>query len=83
MTSKRIGRPPNNLPDIAYQWRRPIFLVQVLAEIPTREWSNALVDICGQWNIEPVMEVGHDRINFSKTLQVIAQHAIEVSRERE
>ncbi len=83
MTSKRMGRPPNNPPDLAYVWRRPIFLVQVLAEIQTREWSNALSDICEKWQIEPVMEYKLDRINFSATLQKVAQHALEVSRNRE
>lgn len=78
-----MGRPPNHLPDLAYVWRRPIFLVQMMAEIETREWSNALAEICEKWQIDPIMEYKTDRINFAATLQKVARHALEVSRERD
>lgn len=70
MTSKIKGRPANNPPALAFEYRRYITLVQVLAlDNPT----SPIERLCESWHIAP----GE---TFEDTVNRLAQHAIDYHR---
>lgn len=77
---KQRGRPPSNPPKLAFEVRRYLTLVQVLAVTETREWIPALEKLCEAWGVEPAREYLTNRFDFAATLQKLAKHVIEYHR---
>jgi hypothetical protein len=77
------GRPPNRQPALAYDYRRYIALVQVLARAGDDEAIRAL---CEQWEVEIVEDrsvppyKGRYYMNVWATIRALAKHVIEYHR---
>lgn len=82
----RQGRPLSHEPALAYQYRRAILLVQILAAGGSDE---PLRHLCKEWGIEPVEDRseppyrGRYYINVWATIIRLAQHALEHGRQQE
>lgn len=70
-----MARKPNNQPATAYDYRRAIALVQVLAS-DTEDLRPVLLRFCEGWQIEPVRNALGDMLP-SATLRRLAKHALE------
>ena len=73
------GRPPSQKPATAYDYRRYIALVQVLA---ISESDNGIRHLCEEWNVAPVWgysetHKGKPYLNIWATIRKLAQHVIE------
>lgn len=82
MTGKIKGRPPNVTPKLAYEVRRYIALVQVLALDGS---DDGIRQLCSAWDVEPVWDYsetykGQPYLNVWATIRKLAQHAIEYHR---
>jgi len=79
-----MGRKPNIEPATAYDYRRYIALVQVLA---TSRNDEPIRELCALWGVEVVKDKsmppyrGRYYLNVWATLQALAQHVIEQQRE--
>jgi hypothetical protein len=79
-----MGRKPNIEPATAFDYRRYILLVQVLA---TSESDEPIRELCALWEVEPVNDKsippyrGRHYLNVWATLKVLAEHAIAHHRE--
>ena len=68
------GRPRNSQPKTAYDVRRYMTLVQVLAQDGP---AGHIIHLCELWNIEPVLvNVAPAPIDHWATLRKLAQHVI-------
>lgn len=80
------GRPPNVQPTLAFERRRYLTLVQVLAMEGSDEPIRAL---CEKWGIEPVEDRSQPPyreryyLNQWATIRKLAQHVVEYHRGQE
>lgn len=77
------GRPPTRQPKLAYDYRRYIALVQVLAASKN---DQGIRELCEAWGVEPIEDrsfppyKGRYYINEWATIRALAQHVIEYHR---
>jgi hypothetical protein len=75
------GRPPNVQPTLAFERRRYLTLVQVLA---IDEHGDAICELCERWGVEPVrLKSPMAAIDTLATIRKLAQHVVEYHREQE
>lgn len=74
----RQGRPRHQTPALAYDYRRAILLVQVLATMDIRGRRSAFEVLVIEWLHYP--EELAVQVTDEKLLQVLAQHALEHAR---
>lgn len=78
------GRKPNNIPATAWDYRRYIFLVQVIASPPHND--SGIRALCKLWDVEPIEDrsespyKGQYTINVWATIIKLAEHVIEYHR---
>ena len=78
------GRPRSQKPATAYDYRRAILLVQVLAMPPNHDM--ALVQLCKDWGVEPTFDTtlesyGVVLLRQHETICALARHAIKHGRQ--
>lgn len=82
MTTK--GRLPSTEPATAYDYRRVLALVQVLALDDPAQQEAALLALCRGWGVEPAYlgsESDYPRwLAVMATVEKLAKHALEYSR---
>jgi len=74
MTRNQKGRPPNTQPRLAYDFRRAIFIVQVLATMEGKGKRSALEVLAMEWLRYPV-ELAVQAAD-EELLTVLTQHAL-------
>ena len=84
MTANKKGRPPATQPATAYDRRRYLTLVQVLAASGSDE---GIRQLCQQWGVAPVWDMSRTHTNTTPyfnawaTIRALAQHVIDYHRE--
>ena len=83
MTTK--GRPPSTTTPTAYDYRRVLALVQVLA-MDAEKQEAALLALCRGWGVDPAYmgsELDNPRwLAVMATVERLARHALEYSRKQ-
>jgi hypothetical protein len=75
MTRNQKGRPPSNPPKLAYDFRRAILIVQVLATMEGKGKRSALEVLAVEWLHYPgelAVQVADEEL-----LAVLTQHALQ------
>ena len=72
----RRGRKPSNEPATAYDYRRAIALVQVLATYDEKK----VLELCRMWEVHPIQTASR---HLYPTIVALAQHALEHQRDGE
>lgn len=84
MTTK--GRPPSTATPTAYDYRRVLALVQVLAIEDHAKQEKALLELCKGWGVDPAWlgsESDYPRwLHVIGTVERLARHALAYSREQ-
>lgn len=80
------GRPPSTTTPTAYDYRRVLALVQVLAIEDHAKQEKALLALCKGWGVDPAWlgsESDYPRwLHVIGTVERLARHALAYSRER-
>jgi hypothetical protein len=74
------GRPPKHQPTLAFERRRYLTLVQVLA-LPDGEAHAGIKELCRVWEVTPITQ--GNTIQYWATVRELAQHVVEYHREQE
>lgn len=74
------GRPPNNAPALAWDYRRVIELVQVLSNESDFMRDHALRTLASLWKVKMYYDNG--KFNRDETIRALARHALEHGREK-
>lgn len=84
MTTK--GRPPSTTTPTAYDYRRVLALVQVLAIDDAAKQEAALLALCRGWGVDPAYLGGESDfprwVAVMATVERLARHALEYSRKQ-
>ena len=75
----RRGRPLSQEPKLAYEVRRYLTLVQVLAIEDDQERHMALKALCDSWHVAPYVDQ-NGYIQYWATVNLLAQHVVQYHR---
>jgi hypothetical protein len=82
-----MARKPNQQPATAYEWRRPIHLIQMLGLANThQETCQYLEQLAAQWDVpigDLIPEISWDEQRLTALLRRLARHALEHARQQE
>lgn len=74
------GRKPNIEPATAYDYRRYLALVQVLAIEDNTQQEKAILALCQGWEVSAVWFNKGTWLNVMATVEALARHAIDYHR---